>query len=121
MAAAQYAVVAAVLSEPAVIGAIIAAAAAVIVRAVPKTRSEAGVDRSVERLNSAQEWALLIKTTREANDVLQEDIKTLRERVEQAESALLAEREECDRQMRGLLERIVVLEAARPQRVFFRE
>lgn len=119
----QYVVVAALLSEPAVIAATIAGAAGIALRWVPKTRSEAGVDRSLRRFNEAQSWALLVKTTQDANGVLQADIQTLRARVDAAENALLAERAECDRQIQGLISRIEELERERGanQRVFFRE
>lgn len=128
--------IATIFSEPTIVVALIAAAAAVGGRAFPKTRTEAGVDRAQARKTDAESWDLLVARLEKQNADLDADVEKLKARVVDAEDrariaeaeareareALAEEREHADEQIRGLIERITVLEAAAPPaRVFWRE
>lgn len=112
-----------------VVVALITVAGGIALRAFPKTRSEAGVDRANARKADAESWALLQAAWEKRNGELSAEVQALRTRVtlaeaeaRQAREELAAERAHADEQIRALIERVAVLEASRPpERVWFRE
>jgi predicted RNase H-like nuclease (RuvC/YqgF family) len=104
----------------AIIIAIIGGFAAAGARMAPKTRSEAGVDRSQARKNDADAWAGLIDRQDKTIERQDEKIEGLELKIDELENAQAEERRECDRKIGILQERLEELGVRLPeQRVWF--
>jgi predicted RNase H-like nuclease (RuvC/YqgF family) len=103
-----------------IIVAIIGGFVTLAARMAPKTRSEAGVDRSQARKNDAEAWSSLVDRLEKTIERQDKKIDELETKSDEMENAMAEERRECDRKIALLQDELQEIHGKLPEkRIWF--